>query len=651
MKYLKIHLALAAIFLGSLVCKADVSVADVFSDNMVLQRNIDLSVWGTADAGERLSVSFNGQKVKTKANKNGKWSIILKPMKAGGPLNMVIRGKNEIILENILIGDVWVCSGQSNMEWKVSQSSNADKEIQNANYPNIRLFTVPKKISTVPLEEIPNASWQICTPESAASFSAVGYFFGRDLQQEIDVPIGLINTSWGATQVETWTSKASITKLPKYEDFGKRIDNYDPDKLKTKIKESLLKAVGKFPEKEQGMNKKWMLPNTDRSSWKTMILPTFWNNAGYKYMNGIVWFSIDIELNEEDLNGNALLHLGKIDDSDITWVNGKKVGQMKWGHDTERIYTVPASNLKAGKNNISIRVESPGWDGGFGSTSDKMFLQLRQRSIGLSGEWKFKIDKVLLNIKDSPNDVPSLLYNGMISPLIPYGIKGALWYQGEGNTRRAKEYELTFANMISNWREDWQQGDFPFLFVQLANFKRPASIPGDDDWAELRESQTKTLKLPNTGMAVIIDIGEAHNIHPHNKQDVGKRLMLSALKVAYGKDIVHSGPLYKSMKIEGKKAIISFEHIGSGLMVKNKHGYINEFEIAGADKKFYWAKAKLEGNKVVVWSDKVTDPVAVRLGWSSNPQEFNLYNKEGLPASPFRTDTWKGMTDGKSFDN
>jgi len=239
----------------------------------------------------------------------------------------------------------------------------------------------------------------------------------------------------------------------------------------------------------------------------------------------------------------------------------------------------------------------------------------------------------------------------MINPLIPYGIKGAIWYQGEENTRRAKEYAITFPNMINNWRENWQQGDFPFLFVQLANFGAPKLNPANDKWAELRESQTKALNLKNTGMALAIDIGEANDIHPKNKQDVGKRLTLAALKVAYGKNIVHSGPIYKSMRIENGKAILSFDLIGSGLMVKNKHGYINEFEIAGDDKKFYWAKAELYGDEVVVWSDKVKNPVAVRFGWSSNPAEFNLYNKEGLPASPFRTDNWKGITDGLSFDD
>lgn len=651
MKNLKLVLAIVTIVFISEISKAEVHVAAIFSDNMVLQRNINLKVWGTADPGEKLSISFNGQKQKTKADKNGKWRVILQPMKAGGPFQMLIRGENEIVLKNILIGDVWICSGQSNMQMKVSESNNAENEIKNANYPNIRLFTVPNRMSNIPLEDIPNSFWKLCTPENVKNFSAVGYYFGSGLQKEIDVPIGLIHTSWGATCVETWTSKASITKLSKYEDFGERIDNYDITTIAQKYEDDLKNALGGFPEKEMGMEEKWMLPSTDRSAWESMTLPTLWENAGYQRLNGRVWFSYDFNLTAQELDSFAQLHLGKIHDSDITWVNGQKVGEMNWANDVERIYAVPAKLLKAGKNNISVRVEDKYYKGGFASKADKLFLQLGQKKISLSGAWKFKVDTVIPDFKPFPNDVPSLLYNAMINPLIPYGIKGVIWYQGESNTPRSKEYEITFPNMIHNWREEWQQGDFPFLFVQLANFQAPKNTTGDDAWAELRETQTKTLRVQNTGMAVAIDIGDATNIHPLNKQDVGYRLMLSALKVAYGKDIVHSGPTFKSIQIEGTKAIINFDHIGSGLLVKNKHGYINEFEIAGADKKFYWAKATLEGDTIIVCSDEVENPVAVRFAWSINPAEFNLYNKEGLPASPFRIDHWEGITDGKSFDD
>ncbi|GGZ87380.1 9-O-acetylesterase [Algibacter mikhailovii] len=619
---------------------------------MVLQRNLNLKIWGNAEPGEKVMVSFNGQKQKSKANTFGKWSVVLDPMKAvKEPLIMTVHGNNVIELKNILIGDVWVCSGQSNMQMKVSECIDAENEIKAANYPNLRLFEVPRTVSNTPVDHIANASWKVCTPETIKNFSAAGYFFGRDLQKEIDVPIGLIHTSWGATCVETWTSKASITKLPKYGDFGTRIDHYDETTASQKFEDNLKKAIGKFPEKELGMEENWMQPNTDRSTWNTIELPTLWENAGYQRLNGLVWFSIDFNLTETDIGSGAQLHLGKIHDSDITWVNGQKIGGMNWSNNVERVYAVPSKILKVGKNNISVRVEDKYYKGGFASKANKLFFQMGKKKIPLSGNWKMKVDKVIPDFKPLPNDVPSLLYNAMIHPLIPYGIKGAIWYQGESNTPRSKEYEITFPNMINNWREDWGQGNFPFLFVQLANFQVAKSTPKEDAWAELRESQTKTLRVINTGMAVAIDIGDANNIHPLNKQDVGNRLMFSALKVAYGKDIVHSGPIYQSMQIEDNKVIISFDHAGSGLLVKNKHGYINEFEIAGDDKKFYWAKAKLDGNQIIVWSDDVNKPVAVRFAWSMNPAEFNLYNKEGLPASPFRTDDWEGVTDGKSFDD
>jgi len=646
----KITLTLIVIVLSTLIGKAEVKLADIFSDNMVLQRNLNVKVWGSADPGEKVSLRFNGQKLRTKADKTGEWSMLLKPMQAGGPFEMTIKGKNEVVLKNILIGDVWVCSGQSNMQWPVSKSNNAEEEIKNANYPNIRLFEVPRKVSNVPLDDIPNATWKQCSSETIKNFSAVGYYFGRDLQKEIDVPIGLIHTSWGGTCVETWTSKASITKLPKYKNFAERIDKYDVSTMAQKYEDDLKQALGGFPEKEVGMDEEWMIPDTDRSDWLSMKLPALWENAGYNRLNGRVWFSFDFTLSEKELD-SAQLHLGKIHDSDITWVNGQKVGGMNWANLIERNYAVPADVLKVGKNNITVRVEDKYYKGGFASKADKLFFQIGEQKIPLSGEWQFKVDTVIPDFKPFPNDTPSQLYNAMIHPLIPYGIKGVIWYQGESNTPRSKEYEITFPNMINNWREDWQQGDFPFLFVQLANFQAAATTPKEDAWAELRECQIKTLSLKNTGMAVTIDIGEAHDIHPKNKQDVGNRLMTSALKVAYGKDIVHSGPIYTSMQLDGNKAIISFDHIGSGLIVKNKHGYINEFEIAGADKLFHWAKAKLEGDKIIVWSDEVKSPVAVRFAWSINPAEFNLYNQEGLPASPFRTDDWEGITDGLSFDD
>ncbi|MFH4967730.1 sialate O-acetylesterase [Gaetbulibacter sp. M240] len=648
LKYLR-HFLTITILCYCIPVTADVKLADIFSSNMVLQRSMNVKIWGTADPGEKLTLSFNGQNLNTKADKHGKWQLRLKPMAPGGPFEMIIQGANKLVLRNILIGDVWICSGQSNMAWAVKNSKNANTEIKNADYPNIRLFTVPREISTIPMYEIPNSSWEICNPENIKEFSAVGYFFSRNIHLEQNVPIGLINTSVGATCVETWTSRESLIKLPNYENFATRIDTFDIEKEKDKKRSKLLITLGEFPEKEMGIEEKWMLPQTDRSDWSKMQLPNEWEKQGYEDLDGIVWFSHDIDLNFDAPTKKIELHLGIIDDSDMVWVNGVKVGETNWGFTENRIYTVPEEVLNSGKNNITIRVQDRRNKGGFLSSPEDFFIKLSKEKIPLSGSWKFKVDKVYENFEISPNESPSLLFNAMVHPLIPYAIKGVIWYQGENNTPRAMEYRKTFSNLINNWRQDWKQGDFPFLFVQLANFGAPNNTSGNSNWAELRESQTKALDLNNTGMAVAIDIGEQNNIHPKNKQDVAKRLTAAAMKIAYHKNLVYSGPQYKSMTISGNKALLSFDHIGSGFLVKGNDGFINEFEIAGPDQKFYKATAKIEGDNVIVWSDKVKSPIAVRFAWANNPSEFNLYNNEGFPAIPFRTDDWRGVTEGKTF--
>ena len=649
MRFLKLFLIIAILAFGNHSVKADVKLADIFSSHMVLQRNMNLKIWGTSNVEEKITIQFNGQKVSTKANNDGKWEVTLKAMKAGGPFEMIVEATNTITLNDILIGDVWVCSGQSNMAWSVKNSNNAAEEIKNANYPNIRIFTVPNQMSTTPITTIDDALWQECSSETIKEFSAVGYFFGREIHLEENVPVGLINSTWGGTCVETWTSKESIIKLPKYEDFASRIDAFDIEKEKEKKREKLRKIIGDFPKKEIGLQEKWMSPETDKKDWLTMELPNLWDDKGLEDLDGLVWFSYNFEIDSKDLGDKIKLNLGAIDDSDMVWVNGVKVGETNWGFNKNRFYSVAERILKEGTNNITIRVQDRRNKGGFSGSAKDFYIDLGNKKQSLAGNWKYKVDQVYDNFDISPNEQPSLLYNGMINPLIPYGIKGVIWYQGENNSRRAIEYATTFPNMITNWRQDWDQGDFPFLFVQLANFGNPNA--NHTNWAELRESQTKTLSLKNTGMALAVDIGEANDIHPRNKQDVGKRLSLAALKIAYNKEVIYSGPQYKSMKIDDNKAIISFHHIGSGLTTKNDDNEVKEFEIAGKDQKFYKASAKIDGDNIVVWSNEIKKPVAVRFAWANNPSKFNLYNKEGLPAIPFRTDTWIGVTDGKTFDD
>jgi len=478
------NILLILLFVSSFA-NAQVTLPPFFNCNMVLQQGIPIPVWGWASPKEKVSVTFNNKTVTTKAGKDGKWKVSLQAMNYGGPYNMVVKGKNLRTIENILIGEVWVCSGQSNMEFALSSAINAPAEIAASDYPEIRLFTVKRRMSEKPQENLEEGEWWQCSPVSSPKFSAVAYFFGRALYKKLKVPIGLIHTSWGGTVAETWTSPETIAKNP---DFAAKLEE--------------LKTV---------------------------------NIAEYNK------------------------------------ANEKKLG---------------------------------------------------------------------------PNSYPTLLYNGMINPLVPYGIKGAIWYQGEGNAGRAFQYRRVFPDMIKDWRAQWEQGDFPFLFVQLANYMKADSVPVESTWAELREAQTMTLSLPNTGMASAIDVGEALDIHPKNKQTVGQRLALSALKVAYHQNIENLGPVFSDMKINGTKIDLTFSHVGIGFKVKEKYNYVKGFTIAGNDHKFRWAKATITGpNTIQVYSSEVDAPVAVRYGWANNPDDVNLYNSEGLPADPFRTDKWKGITE------
>ena len=630
---------------------AQVKVPHAISSNMVVQRNASVKIWGTAHKRERVMVSFNGQIVKTRANRKGKWHVILKNMNAGGPFKMTIKGrKNTIVLENILIGDVWVCSGQSNMEMSVINSNDATAEIAMANYENIRLFTVPRKISDRPLCDTDKSTWLTCSSENIAQFSAVAYYFARRLQKEINVPIGLVHASWGGTGVETWTSNEGLANQEGFARALEHLKDYNPKTYADKRKAELLAITGPLPEKDLGMvdgKAVWAKPTHDFSTWKTMKLPNHWENEGLLDLNGVLWFQTIFELDEDEAKGSITLNLARIDDSDDTYVNGIRIGGMVEKYDVPRVYSVQKDRVKTGKNTLVVRVEDILYGGGFKSNGRDFFIKTSKRNIPLSGLWNYKIGKGEIEVRGGgrPNAMPTLLFNGMISPILPMAIKGAIWYQGEHNAARAYEYRKLFPNMIQDWRKQFKQGDFPFLFVQLANFQQAEEQPIESDWAELREAQSMALNnSPNTGMAVIIDIGNADDIHPKNKQDVGKRLAVAALKSAYDKDVVTS-PIYESMKVEGNVVRIKFKETGKGLVVKNNYGYVNGFAIAGADKKFYWAKATIENeNTIIVSCDAVSNPVAVRYAWANNPDDVNLYNSENLPANPFRTDDWPGLT-------
>lgn len=648
---LKTLLGVLTLLLISANSHADVKLPEIIGDHMVLQRNEPVRIWGWADNKEKVTINFNNQKKIVRADKEGNWSVTLDPMKEGGPFEMTITGKNEIKLNDILIGEVWICSGQSNMEWPVSQSNNAEEEIQNANYPNIRIFNVPRNLKLDPVKNIPEADWHRVTPETIAGFSAVGYFFGRNLHKELNVPIGLIGSNWGGTVVETWTSKESVETTGYFTDKMQMLEDMDEEELKKTMEEKVREIKENIPFKNDGLQDgiaTWAANDFNDDNWKTMELPQLWENGPLPSLDGIVWFRKSIILSENQAANGATLYLSKIDDSDMTWVNGYLVGETLNQYSAERKYSVPADILKAGENVITIRVEDTGGGGGVWGSPENMKMTGSNLNLSLTGKWKYQVSPKNLSLGNSrigPNDYPTLLFNGMIHPIEKFTLQGAIWYQGESNASRAYQYRTLFPLLITDWRKQFENPDLTFLFVQLANFQPALDEPAESTWAELREAQTMTLELPKTGMAVIIDIGEADDIHPRNKQDVGYRLSLAARHIEYGEDIVYSGPIYESMVIDDSRIRISFKHTGSGLVADNKFGYLMGFQIAGTDKKWQWAKAKIEGDQVVVYNKHVQNPVAVRYAWADNPEEANLCNKEGLPASPFRTDNWKGITE------
>lgn len=661
-----VYLIQSGIFIGIFLLqafqhelKAEIKLATIFGDHMVLQRGMEISVWGWADQGEKVSLSLNGQSVSVKPDRNGRWIARLNPMDAGGPYEMSVQGKNRITLTDVLIGDVWLCGGQSNMEmpvggWSGQPILNSEREIRNADYPGIRILTVERKICTQPVENIETRGWESATGKNIADFSAVGYFFGKEIHLDQDIPIGLISVNWGGTVCETWTSAKSLAGDP---DFGSVIDEMEKsgktiEDYMRENEEAAARWIQEVKENDEGLKKEWMNLKTIPDNWSEMKLPGLWENSLAYDFDGIIWFSKEVNIPGDYAEKELALQAGYIDDSDQIWFNGKKIGGLENRWDQLREYTIPAEIVKAGKNIITIRVTDTGGGGGIYGEPEELVLTTSSGDaiIPLEGGWKYHIGYEFPENPPSagfgPNSKPTLLFNGMLNPLIPFGIKGAIWYQGEANDSRAYQYRRLFQLMIRDWRVHWNQGEFPFLFVQLAAYRQVKEEPAESDWAELREAQLMALSLPNTGMAVAIDIGEAVNIHPANKEEVGKRLALAAKKIAYNQEVVYSGPIYKAMEIVGNEIRLTFTHTGSGLAAKDKYGYLRGFAIAGEDRNFHWAKARLEDDTVIVYHPSIQHPLAVRYAWSDNPEDANLYNKEGLPASPFRTDSWPGITEG-----
>ncbi len=614
------------------------------SDGMVLQRDTKINIWGWAAKGEKITIKFNSKSFKTTTDANGKWLLQLPAMKAGGPYTLDINASNKISLKDILIGDVWICSGQSNMVHQMKlHSVRYAHEVANADYPEIRHFWIPTMTDLqVPHDDLPTGYWKSANPQDILEFSAVAYFFAKDIYEKYHVPIGLINASVGGSPIEAWTSEEGLKEFPAIVSVIQK--NKDTAYINGMARKAMANAGNNKPKQEdKGLTgpKPWYDPTYIPRGWHTINIPGYWEDQGIKELDGVVWYRKEIDVPASMTGVPARVFLGRIVDADILYINGKQVGNTTYMYPQRR-YNVPADLLKTGKNIFVVKVTNNAGKGGF--VPDKPYcLFAGKDTIDLKGDWQYKVGQVFIlqrggagggiNIQNQP----TALYNAMISPIINYSIKGFLWYQGESNTSRAEEYTKLQPAMIADWRSKWKQGDLPFLYVQLPNFMDANYLPSESQWAEFRYAQLRCLSVPNSAMAVTIDLGEWNDLHPDRKKDVGDRLALAALKLAYGENIVYSGPIYQSVTIDGNRITISFSNAGSGLITNNGEE-LNYFAIAGADKKFVWAKAKIEGDKVIVWNDDVTNPIYVRYAWADNPDGANLYNKEGLPASPFQTD-------------
>jgi sialate O-acetylesterase len=651
-------LSLASACFGfAFAAQAAVTPNPLFADHAVLQQGAPVPIWGTAAPGEAVTVEVAGQSASATAGPDGKWLVRLAPMKAGGPYTMSIAGENRIVVNDVLVGEVWVCGGQSNMErqlgLRVGQQPIDDweKEAAAADYPQIRHFGVAQEKSLTPLATV-KGRWDVATPETVKDFTAVGYFFGRDLFKARHVPVGLIHASWGGTPAEAWTSVTGLQPLPDFADTPAQLKTLIADPAAARrAYEALLETWFAPHDAGSAPGKSWSDPALETGDWKTMTLPTLWEDAGEADLNGVVWFRKTFDLPASAAGAAAELQIGMVDDIDTTWVNGVKVGATV-GYNVVRNYAVPAGVLKPGRNVVAVRVLDTGGGGGIWG-DQKLQLVLKKKAppvvamqaaqaatppIDLSGPWRYRIGLNLLDAPQPPSGVtgdvttPTILYNAMIAPLIPYAIRGVVWYQGEANVHREEQYRSLFPALIADWRRAWGRGDFPFLFVQIA--------PHHDMTPELRQAQLWTWQhTPKTAMVVTMDCGDPNDIHPTHKQPVGARLALAARALAYGERLEYSGPVFDSIKIKGRKAILRFAHARGGLVAKG--GPLTGFELStDANIAVYEpAHAEIQGDTVVVTArDGGPDlPAAVRYGWANVPVG-NLFNRAGLPASPFDTD-------------
>lgn len=635
------------------VLQAKVVLPSVFTDNMVLQQKTDITFYGDATKNKQLTVKtgWNGKEYHTEADGQGKWSLKIPTPAAGGPYEITFSDGKKLQLKNVMIGEVWFCSGQSNMEMPVAgwgKVMNYEQEIAEAAYPAIRLFQVKKNTSLAPLKEVESTlgGWQECSSATVPEFSALAYFYARALWKELNVPIGVIDCTWGGTPAEAWMNHETLRQVMGFREEMDKLERlgFDPNRMEQAYSEERAHWQSLFTEKDKGMeNGKlcWTAPSLSEEDWQTISLPGYWEGKGLKDFDGIIWFRRSLEIPAEWAGKPLTLRLGMIDDEDITYFNGVEIARGA-GYMTPRTYTIPAKLVKAGKAVLAVRVSDFGGEGGIHGKAEELYVEADGKRISLAGDWKYRIGLSLKGFPPAPvspiqsSSYPTVLFNAMVKPWTAFPIKGVIWYQGEANVGRSEQYGDLFPALITDWRRQWRS-DFPFYFVQLANFMESKKIQPNSEWAALREAQTKALKLDQVGMAVTIDIGLADDIHPKNKQEVGRRLALLTLAGSYGKNVSSSAPVFQNYIIKGDKMELDFGQKQDGFKIKDTT--LKGFTIAGPDRVFYSAEAMVQNGKIIVSSPKVSVPLAARYGWADNP-DCNLYGENGLPVAPFRTDCW-----------
>ncbi|MBC6491319.1 sialate O-acetylesterase [Flavihumibacter stibioxidans] len=637
MKQLFIILLLMAVGAGQEI-KAEIKLPRIIRDSMILQRDQPVNIWGWSAANENISLRFRGKTYRTRGNAAGQWMLRLPATAAGGPYTMEVQGTNTIRLKEILFGEVWFCSGQSNMVHQMNIHDIAyAKEIATANNPEIRQFLVPVGTSlTGPASDLPAGNWTAAVGENVRPFSAVAYFFAKKIQERYQVPVGIINASVGGTPIRAWIGEEGFSGFASEQELIRKNKNAAVMNTAQGAATPAMEGSGWSMEKGLSGDIKWYETGYRPAGWRNIFIPGYWEDQGLRDLDGTVWYRREINLPASMAGRPGKVFLGRIVDADELYINGKKIGHTGYQYPQRR-YPLAVGILQAGKNTFVVRVTNHGGKGGF--VPDKpYYLVAGEDTVHLSGQWQYKVGAVQTMAAPasgfSEQHQPSALYNAMVAPLTNYTIKGFCWYQGETDAGNPLAYEALAKAQIGQWRQVWNQGELPFLYVQLPGYMDYRYLPAESNWAQLREVQRKLLSVPRTGMAVAIDLGEWNDIHPDNKKDVGERLAFNALKIAYGENIVYTGPLFREAVTSGNKITLHFDHTGGGLVTSDGEAP-GDIAIAGADKKFVWAKAVIEGNTILVWHDSIREPRYVRYAWADNPVQANIYNREGLPASPF----------------